>query len=37
MIARISHEHILLDVRCIKEEEYALVAEAVAQTKGGEQ
>ena len=37
VIARISHEHILLDVRCIKEEEYALVAEAVAQTKGGEQ
>lgn len=37
VIARISHEHILLDVRCIKEEEYALVAEAVAKTKGGEQ
>lgn len=37
VIARISHEHILLDVRCIKEEEYALVADAVAQTKGGEQ
>ena len=37
VIARISHEHILLDVRCIKEEEYGLVAEAVAQTKGGEQ
>ena len=36
VIARIGHEKILIDVRCIKEEEFSLVTEAFVQIEGGE-
>ena len=36
VIARISHDSLLLDVRCIREDELSLVAEAVLALEGGE-
>lgn len=36
VIARINHDKILFDVRCVKEEEFAHIVEAVLFTEGGE-